>query len=394
MTRILFVVPPLAAHVHPTVAVALELRDRGHDVAWVGHTELIAPMLPADAEIIEVCGDERQRNDFREWFDHLEARREKMRGAAAFRFLWEEFLLPLSVSMFDGIDRAVTGFRPDILAVDQHTLAGAIVARKRGIPWATMAIMSAEIVDPLPPKLQDWVRSSQRDLCAQLGENPDDYAGIADLRFSPDLVIAFTTPALVGPVDDYPSHYRFVGPCLHARGGEFDWAWLDPQRRHVLITLGTVSSVIGTNFLRTAVAAVGEMAADTQAILIDPNEVVESVPPNVLRVAWVPYLELLPTLDAVVCHAGHTTSCEALANAVPLVMAPIRDDQPVTAWQVETAGAGVRVKFGRARPADIRDALDRVLDDAAFREAAGRIRDSFTAAGGARAAADYVEKLT
>lgn len=42
--------------------------------------------------------------------------------------------------------------------------------------------------------------------------------------------------------------------------------------------------------------------------------------------------------------------CEALWHAVPLVVAPIRDDQPVVAGQVTDAGAGVRVRFGRGGP--------------------------------------------
>ena len=43
-----------------------------------------------------------------------------------------------------------------------------------------------------------------------------------------------------------------------------------------------------------------------------------------------------------VTHGGHNTVCEALAHGLPLVVAPIRDDQPTVAAQVVQAGAGVR----------------------------------------------------
>ena len=114
---------------------------------------------------------------------------------------------------------------------------------------------------------------------------------------------------------------------------------------------------------------------------------------NLLACERVPQLELLPKLDAVVSHAGHNTVCETLANGLPLVLAPIRDDQPIIAEQVVQAGAGVRVRFGRATASDIRSAVRAVLDDASFRAAARLIRRSFAAAGGAAAAASRLEGL-
>ena len=96
---------------------------------------------------------------------------------------------------------------------------------------------------------------------------------------------------------------------------------------------------------------------------------------------------------AVVSHGGHNTTCEALAHGRPLVLAPIRDDQPIVADQVVRAGAGVRVKFGRVRPEQLAAAVDEVLDEPSYRAAAARVQQSFAAAGGAVSAADYLEKL-
>jgi MGT family glycosyltransferase len=117
------------------------------------------------------------------------------------------------------------------------------------------------------------------------------------------------------------------------------------------------------------------------------------LPPNVLAAARVPQLELLPHLHAVIFHGGHNTMCEALAHGLPLVVAPIRDDQPANAAQIEQAHAGVRVKFGRVSAAELRDAVLAVLDDPSYAAGAARIRDSFAAAGGADAAAARLEAL-
>jgi UDP:flavonoid glycosyltransferase YjiC (YdhE family) len=117
------------------------------------------------------------------------------------------------------------------------------------------------------------------------------------------------------------------------------------------------------------------------------------VPPHILFAGHVPQLALLPRMSAVVSHGGHNTVCETLAHGLPLVVTPIRDDQPLIAQQVADAGAGLRLRFGRLRAGELRDAVRAVLGDPAYRTAAVRVRDSFTAAGGAVTAADHLEKL-
>jgi UDP:flavonoid glycosyltransferase YjiC (YdhE family) len=95
----------------------------------------------------------------------------------------------------------------------------------------------------------------------------------------------------------------------------------------------------------------------------------------------------------VVAHGGHNTAVEALAAGVPLVVAPVRDDQPIVADQVVRAGAGVRVKFHRVGPPELRAAVSALLDQPTYRAAAARVRAGFATAGGATAAADRLEDL-
>jgi UDP:flavonoid glycosyltransferase YjiC (YdhE family) len=90
------------------------------------------------------------------------------------------------------------------------------------------------------------------------------------------------------------------------------------------------------------------------------------------------------------CHGGHNTVCEALANGLPLVVVPIKDDQMIVAQQVVEAGAGVRVRFGRVGARDLRDAVLQVMSEPRFREAAGRVQQFFAAAEDSKAAADLL----
>jgi zeaxanthin glucosyltransferase len=96
----------------------------------------------------------------------------------------------------------------------------------------------------------------------------------------------------------------------------------------------------------------------------------------------VPSVPMPPRMDAVISQGGMNTVSETLAHGLPLIIAPIRHDQPVVASQVVRAEAGIRVPFSRDRPAQLREALVTILDDPSYRHAAERIREWFAAAGG------------
>ncbi|MEV4744252.1 glycosyltransferase [Streptomyces sp. NPDC049555] len=382
MSRFLFVVPPLVGHVNPTVAVAAELTRRGHRVAWAGHPGLVGELAGPGAEV-HPCATPADPH-----------RPPHLRGVAALRFLWQDFLAPLATAMAPGVERAAAVFRPDVVVADQQALAGALTAERLGIPWATSATTSAEFSGALSamPKVEEWIRALLAGLRGTLG----DPARTHDPRFSPDLVLAFTTPALMGACAP-PPQTRFVGPALARRrpgAADFPWAWLDPARHTVLVSLGTANTDLGGRFLAECAAAVRERAPHVQAVVADPGGALDGPSDDtVLALRRVPQPALLGRASAVVCHAGHNTVAESLLHGVPLVVAPIRDDQPVIAHQLTTAGAGIRIRFGRADRHAIGAALDAVLTTPRYRAAAHRVGESFRAAGGAAAAATHLEEL-
>lgn len=386
MSRFLFVVPPLVGHTNPTVSVARALEARGHEVAWVAHPRTVRPLLPESAKLFELDDDLAP-----EQYGAASAQARAARGLAALKFLWEEFFIPLARAMRPGVADAVDRFRPSVLVVDQQALAGAIVARQRRLSWATFATTSAGLVDPLAglPRVRVWLDEQIASLEREAGLAPVERPDL-----SPSLVVAFTTPELAGPVEGFPSQVRFVGPAWSGRpeATPFPFERLEEGRRRVLVTLGTVNLEAGERFYRTAAEALG--GSDLQVVLVAPEDPVAERPSNFLVRRFVPQLALLARVHAVVCHGGHNTVCETLAHGLPLVVLPIKDDQPVIAQQVEQAGAGVRLKFGRVRADDLREAVRRVLDDPAFADAARRIQRSFDAAGGAARAAELVEAVS
>lgn len=385
MSRIMFVVPPFTGHINPTLAVGAELTRRGHDVAWAGHPGVLGSLLPEGALAYPVIHKTLDAG--------LRASRERrlgLRGAAALKYLWEEVLIPLAWAMLPGVEAAVASFAPDVVVTDQHALAGgAVAARRAGSVWVTSATTPAELVRPLvwTPKVTGWVNDQVTAFQLACG-----IAGPVDVRFSHRLVLVFTTSALMGDTSGFGGHYAFTGPALgRPERGSFPWEWLDPKRRHVLVSLGTVNVGAGGRFFRVAVEALADMGEELQAVIVAPP--IGAVPPHILVTSRVPQLALLAQMSAVVSHGGHNTLCESLAHGLPLVVTPVTNDQPITAQQAADTGAAIRLSFTRVRAGELRDAVRAVLDDPSYRNAACRVRDSFTAAGGTAAAANRLEEL-
>ncbi|WP_405773026.1 glycosyltransferase [Streptomyces sp. NBC_01538] len=394
MSRFLFVVPPLVGHINPAVGVAAELVARGHELAWAcADPGLVKRLAGKDATVYPCAGPVPGAGDG--------VRPPDMRGPEALKFLWERFLAPLAEEMAPGVAAAVAEFAPDAVVADQQALAGSLVAERLGLPWATSATTSAEFTDVLSgmPKVAEWLDELLAGLRVRIG----DPASTADPRFSPHLVLAFSTPEFVGAEARTGDQIRYVGPSVADRPAPtgFPWDWLDPARATTLVTLGTANTDVGARFLTECLVVARERADRMQTVIVDPAGVLASTrdgagasdDKDVLIVPSVPQLPLLERVDAVVCHAGHNTVCEALWHGVPLVVAPIRDDQPVIAGQVVEAGAGIRVRFGRVTAPKLGAAIDAVLHEPGYRFAAARIRTAFRAAGGAFAAATHLEQL-
>ncbi|MHB9864007.1 glycosyltransferase [Streptomyces sp. YIM S03343] len=392
MSGFLFVVPPLVGHINPAVGVAARLTAGGHRVAWVCPDPALLRRLAGEEATVFPCAGPTPAADGAD-------RPAELRGPEALKFLWEWYLVPLAEAMAPGVAAVVEEFRPSVVVADQQAFAGALVAERLGLPWATSATTSAEFGDAYDgiPKVAEWLHSRLAALRTRIG----DPAASGDPRFSPYLTLAFSTPELVGPSGRSGESIRWVGPSIGDRpaGAGFPWEWLDTGRKKVLVSLGTANIGVGGRFLAECARALRERADRVQSVIVDPGGSLTAggqTPDgdkDLLIVASVPQLPLLERMDAVVCHAGHNTVCEALWHGVPLVVAPIRDDQPAIASQVTGSGAGIRVRFGRVTAAVLGAALDSVLHEPAYGAAADRVRTAFRAAGGADAAAAELEEL-
>ncbi|WP_035794976.1 glycosyltransferase [Kitasatospora mediocidica] len=382
MSRFLLVVPPLTGHVNPAAGIAKELVARGHEVAWTGTETVLQPLLGPDARVFGTG-----TRAFRALGGH---------GLASLRSLWEGFIVPYARFTMKPLDTVVREFRPDALLVDQHTPAGALIAQRHGLPWASLAPGAMELGRPYRalPRVEAWMTDQLERLWQRAGLPAAEFT---DPRFSPHLVLATTGRALLGDLPALPQ-YALVGPVLTRRPADpaFPWERLDPGRRTVLVTMGTMSDAVGADFLDRTVQALARDGKGVQAVIAAQRGALPAdLPDSVLVVDRAPVLELLSkgALDAVLCHGGMNTVGESLAHGVPLLMAPIRNDQPFVAQRVAEAGAGLRVPFSRVGPQGIAERLRQVLDEPSHRKAAELLGRQLMSGGGAVAGAERLEAL-
>jgi zeaxanthin glucosyltransferase len=364
------------------VAIGDALAAAGHDVAWCGPESDLRALVGPEVTIYPTG-----KRSFR---------RPAQLGLAAVHELWDEYVIPLNRFISGPVEQAIARHEPDVVLADQYALAGALAAHRHGVRWATLCTGMLELTPPAEPGLQEWVSSKLAQAWEAAGLPADD--GL-DLRFSPFLVIATTTRGLTGTVP-MPEHWMLIGAALGARRTDpgFSWDWWDPGRRHVLVTAGTVSAHLMAadlvrGFFTRVTAALAPMASRVHTVLNAPAGLVPDPPPHVLVAPRVPMLDLMARVDAVICQAGQSTVNEALAHGVPLILAPIRLGEPITARQVTRAGAGIEVSFSQASRAQLAAAVTAVLDEPSYRMQARRLGEDFSAAGGTGAAAAHLIAL-
>jgi len=381
MARILFMAPPLIGHLNPLLAVASLLARDGHELAWAVHARQVGARLPEGSCVFSL--------DAGDVVTSITA--PTVRGLESVRLFFEDYAMPLAAQSLPLIEQAALAFKPDVMVVDHQMVAGALVARKLNIPWLTSITTSASILR-MSPLLDEWVASQYLTLqqhylpTSAVVERPD---------FSPWGNLVFSIDELLGTAHarvDAP--YHFLGPASGEgrREIDFPWSWLRDDCRHLLVSLGTISRDRDTRFFEVMMQALADMPA-VQAVIVGPSSLVELAPTNVLVRDYVPQLALLKKVQGVICHAGHNTVCESLLHDLPMIVAPIRDDQPVIARQVIDAGAALFMRHGKVTVTTARDTIHELLNSTSLRSHAARLGQVLRASPGAQGAAKHIVQL-
>lgn len=198
---------------------------------------------------------------------------------------------------------------------------------------------------------------------------------------------------------DLPDRVRFTGPVRPPPVRSWDpppwWPDLGADRPVVHVTQGTMDNADLGRLVGPALRGL----ADEPVVVVattggPPASAVPGLVPGNARVApYLPYNQLLPLVDVMVTNGGYGGVQLALAAGVPVAVAGRGEDKPEVAARVAWSGAGLDLHTGRPRPAVIRRAVRRLLDEPRFRQQAGQLAGEMARADGARAAVDALEDV-
>jgi UDP:flavonoid glycosyltransferase YjiC (YdhE family) len=117
-----------------------------------------------------------------------------------------------------------------------------------------------------------------------------------------------------------------------------------------------------SRFFEAAVAACGILQCRGLLITAYPEQLPDSLPPNIEHVSFASFSALLPRMSAIVHHGGIGTSAQALKAGIPQLITPSAHDQFANAICLSHLGVArwlYRKRFdGRAIAATLSDVLD------------------------------------
>ena len=387
MATIVFFCIPAHGHTNPTLNVVRELTARGHRVVYYSYDEFREKIEDAGAEFISCNGNDAQ----------LHLTKEEGAKIGADLALSTRVLVDTTLSLDEPVCRAMERLRPDCIVADSMAVWGKAVAKKLGIPFVcstTTFAFNKESAKIMPHSLRETLSMilSMGKVNAQvkrLRQAGYPVKSVLDLIGSDESVptVVYTSPLFQPCAETFPEHFAFVGPSIRPARSQV----AKTGEKLVYISMGTVNN----DMLPLYRACVQAVKGTLWQVILSVGDQVDreelgTLPDNVAVFSSVDQIAVLQKADVFLTHCGMNSASEGLYFGVPLVMLPQTSEQSGVAVRAEQLGAGLRLR--KTTPDAIRAALEKAMDDPSYRENAEKIGASFRASGGAKAAADCIER--
>ena len=387
MATIVFFCIPAHGHTNPTLNVVRELKVRGHRVVYYSYDEFREKIEDAGAEFISCNGNDAQ----------LHLTKEEGAKIGADLALSTRVLVDTTLSLDEPVCRAMERLRPDCIVADSMAVWGKAVAKKLGIPFVcstTTFAFNKESAKIMPHSLRETLSMilSLGKVNAQvkrLRQAGYPVKSVLDLIGSDESVptVVYTSPLFQPCAETFPEHFAFVGPSIRPARSQV----AKTGEKLVYISMGTVNN----DMLPLYRACVQAVKGTLWQVILSVGDQVDreelgTLPDNVAVFSSVDQIAVLQKADVFLTHCGMNSASEGLYFGVPLVMLPQTSEQSGVAARAEQLGAGLRLR--KTTPDAIRAALEKAMDDPSYRENAEKIGASFRASGGAKAAADCIER--
>jgi rhamnosyltransferase subunit B len=407
--------------INPLIAIALELKRRGHVPVMAVPAVFEPKIAPLGLEFHAIRPDIDPTDTLQVEMIY-DVKKGTERGL-------REFLFPVLRQTYDDLlDAATKPECADLLLMGELNYAGPIVAEVTGIPWASYVLAPLSFfsafdppVLPMYPRLakadrkvpgmgraikriarfvsRKWpqpIYDLRQELGLPKGRNP-----LFDAKHSPNLVLALFSRVLGQEQKDWPENTLITGFCYYdsdagnqALPPQLD-SFLAAGPAPVVFTLGSAAVLAAGNFYEVSARAVLKLGI--RAVLLigsDPrNRPQRELPSSICVAEYAPFSALFSRASMVVHQGGVGTTAQCLRAGKPMLIMPYSHDQPDNARRMRRLKVARSIQRARYTPARVAGALQAMLAEPAYAERAKQVAEQLSQEDGLRTACDALEAL-
>ena len=326
---------------HPKIAIALELRKRGHHVIFATHKEYQNKIEALGFEFHRMRPDNTALNDPEEMARMMDLKK----GTEYVICNWvcanlRETYADLSNSAKDA----------DFIIAGEGVLAARLVAEKLGIPWAFAVLQPASFLSvydpsvlPVLPSLaklrglgsivsrgvrklskimsKSWAEPVHQ-LRHDLGLPPLVGNPFIDDKYSPYLVLAMFSSAFAQPQPDWAANTVTTGFAFYdgsEGGAELSpelQQFLDASESPIVFTLGSAAVMAPGRFYPESIEAAKRLNRRA-VLLIGKNALPADLSNDIIAVSYAPYSQIFSRSCAIVHQGGIGTTAQGLRAGRP-----------------------------------------------------------------------------
>ena len=419
--RVVFTTWGSFGDLHPFMALALELQERGYvsvvatspiyrekvEAEGLGFHPVRPDIPPMDAE---TSADIIRRVSHARW------------GPS---YLFRQLLMPhLRETYADTLDAVTADGGADLLVSHQVPLTAPLVATKTGIKWISSVLFPIAFTSahdpPTPPQLpalrtvaathpfvartlfgigkwttRSWVEPIQqlrKELDLPRSQNP-----IFEGQHSPTLVLALFSKVLSEVQPDFPSNTLVTGYPFYDRYDEAPrdlLNFLDQGEPPLLFTLGSSLVWIAKDFYSVSIEASLRLGKRALLLIGDKRNLPQTrLPEGVAAFDYAPHGLVMPRASVIVHQGGIGTTGQALRSGRPMLVVPFGQDQPDNARRCVRLGVARTLSPARFSTPRVVHELSALLNDPSYREKAEKVGAEVETENGTKKACDAIEAV-
>lgn len=393
MSKAIVINFPAEGHINPTIGVVKELVNRGEEVIYYCEEEYRFKLQNVNVKFRNYEGmleEINLKNRMKDMFNPLQM---------VYRFLRAtEKAIPF---LLESINRE----KFDYMIYDQHFILGRILAETLTIPTVascTTFAMTKEILEDMKEKFNEIdVNSTLYKECNTIMNRISDRYNVKIhsleelFHYESDMTLVFTSKYFQPHSDSFNDHVKFIGPSIIPRNEEMKFPLYKLEGKAVIyISMGTELNE-QLELYKKCVQAFKDFNGIVVISVGKEINLMEfsNAPSHFIIRPYVPQLEILKYADVFITHGGMNSVSEGLYHNTPLVILPITNDQPFVAKRAEELNAGIVLNHKSVTVAELKEAVNTLLNNSSYKEASTVIGRSLRESGGYKRAVDEIFNL-